>query len=184
MIYNELPKDVESLLRPRYKKVKKSNKSIVVKGASGFGNRILGLMEVFVYSRLTGRRVFVDWRDGMYGVEGINVFNLLFSSPFVANRNKIPKKGRVYNPIWEGKMDKSVYRVGKSIGTLYPKLKEYSVDLTRDSYKENILISFDGYFQFERFDNYFDRSYKSFNRHQRYLFLKSIMKKAFLSNQR
>jgi len=58
-------------------------KLIFVKGFGGFGNRILALLEALLYARISGRKVIVDWTDGMYAPRGVNAFDLFFQSPVI-----------------------------------------------------------------------------------------------------
>ena len=53
-----------------------SNKYILVKGSSGLGNRILVLSSAILYGQISGRQVFVDWRDGTYGEPKTNFFSI------------------------------------------------------------------------------------------------------------
>lgn len=53
-------------------------KYLVLKGCAGLGNRFITLMKALQYARLSKRKVYVDWADGMFGAVGHNVFEEYF----------------------------------------------------------------------------------------------------------
>lgn len=53
-------------------------KYLVDKGCAGLGNRLITLLSAIDYARKTGRRLHVDWSDGMFGPKGQNVFYRYF----------------------------------------------------------------------------------------------------------
>ncbi|PIQ53213.1 MAG: hypothetical protein COW02_07655 [Comamonadaceae bacterium CG12_big_fil_rev_8_21_14_0_65_59_15] len=83
-----------------------TNKFIYLKGISGFGNRIRSFLEAVFYSLITGRKLLVDWTDGVYAPRGINAFDSFFDSPIVTPSNNpsllVPDKCSVIPPSWQG----------------------------------------------------------------------------------
>lgn len=57
-------------------------KYVILKGCAGLGNRFITLMKAVQYARLSGRRLCVDWCDGMFGAVGENVFERYFTLDF------------------------------------------------------------------------------------------------------
>lgn len=53
-------------------------KYLVLKGCAGLGNRFITLMKAINYAKLSGRTLYVDWSDGMFGALGQNAFSKYF----------------------------------------------------------------------------------------------------------
>ena len=53
-------------------------KYVLVKGNAGLGNRLYAVLTAALYSRLSGRRLLVDWTDRQYSNDGANVFKRFF----------------------------------------------------------------------------------------------------------
>lgn len=53
-------------------------KYVVLKGCAGLGNRFITLMKALQYAKLSGRKLCVDWCDGMFAAVGINAFDKYF----------------------------------------------------------------------------------------------------------
>jgi len=76
-------------------------KLCLVKGIAGLGNRLCTIASAIDYSIVTNRKLYVDWRDGMYGPKGENVFYSYFKinannitdniSEYVNEENTYPK---------------------------------------------------------------------------------------------
>ena len=54
------------------------DKYLIVKGICGLGNRLMTLANALEYSEKTGRKISVDWCDGMYAPLGCNAFTECF----------------------------------------------------------------------------------------------------------
>lgn len=78
---------------------------VLVKGIAGMGNRILALLGASLYARLTGRRLLVDWRDGMYAGAGVNAFAELFCSRSADAVTSSPVTDSVAPWMWRGRLD-------------------------------------------------------------------------------
>jgi len=84
-------------------------KYLVVKGHCGFGNRLQALVGAKVYAEATGRKLIVDWSDGMYWDDGKNVFPELFSLKGAEySLDPVLNTKSVYPAMWEGNMELSV----------------------------------------------------------------------------
>lgn len=53
-------------------------KYLVLKGCAGLGNRFITLMKAINYAKMSGRTLYVDWSDGMFGALGKNAFSEYF----------------------------------------------------------------------------------------------------------
>lgn len=56
----------------------KKDKIVIVKGIAGLGNRLRCVAAAMEYAASTGRSLYVDWKDGMFALEGENAFNQYF----------------------------------------------------------------------------------------------------------
>jgi hypothetical protein len=81
---------------------------LLVKGHGGLGDRIQSLLTAFLYARLSGRRLVVDWSDSFYAAAGENVFPLYFHSPLYDPTIEIRDTCSVSPPIWRGHLHESV----------------------------------------------------------------------------
>lgn len=71
----------------------KKGKYLLVKGTCGLGNRLITLANALEYCEKTGRKIIVDWCDGMFASKGYNAFNEFFEiKNFLWQKEvKIPK---------------------------------------------------------------------------------------------
>ncbi len=53
-------------------------KVVIDKGIAGLGNRLRCVAATIEYANKTGRKVFIDWTDGMFAAVGENAFNKYF----------------------------------------------------------------------------------------------------------
>ena len=54
------------------------DKYLILKGCAGLGNRFITLMKALQYSKLSDRKICVDWSDGMFAAPGVNAFDEYF----------------------------------------------------------------------------------------------------------
>ncbi len=80
-------------------------KYLLIKGAAGLGDRMLGGATCFLYARLTGRTPIVDWRDGFYAPDGEDAFSHLFVSRSAAPLSELPETDSVIPAAWRGRLD-------------------------------------------------------------------------------
>lgn len=69
---------------------------LLLKGCAGLGNRFITLMKALQYSRLSGRKIYVDWSDGMFDAAGNNIFYEFFELNY-ENKVTIEQIKEVYN---------------------------------------------------------------------------------------
>lgn len=118
-------------------------KFVLVKGRSGFGNRILSALTGIVYARLTDRKLLVDWTDGMYSDEGSNVFHRFFRCSAYDPADDIPATDSVYPSIWRGHLLEGCADMQKRHGP-HISVKDWgelsSIDVTKLDYQEDVLV--------------------------------------------
>jgi hypothetical protein len=92
-------------------------KQLLIKSKGGMGNRLLCTITGLLYSKLSNRVPCVDWSDGVYGDNGLNVFENFFdyqdeliSVEQIDNSDLVPS-------IWKNHLEKSVSAI---ISELYP----------------------------------------------------------------
>lgn len=119
-------------------------KSVVIKGCAGLGNRLYTLSNALEYAKKTNRKIYVDWSDGLYGAKGNNVFNKYFSLvdiPIVENIETLQYES-IYPTIWKS------YDIHTSLYDIYqyghPKI--YIKDRFLPS--KGVLLNSRGYFYY------------------------------------
>lgn len=60
------------------RKGKVGTKVVIDKGIAGLGNRLRCVTATIEYAKKTGRKVYIDWTDGMFAAVGVNAFNKYF----------------------------------------------------------------------------------------------------------
>lgn len=75
---------------------------LVIKAKSGLGNRILAAVTGIILARLTERRPVIDWRDGIYLPDGVNLYPLLFDAPGAVEPEAFDRETDVEPRIWSG----------------------------------------------------------------------------------
>lgn len=81
-----------------------AQKQVLIKGRSGFGNRILPAIAGLIYADLSGRRPVIDWRDGRYAAPGVNAYPLLFQAPETQRPEFWDAETDVWPPVWAGRL--------------------------------------------------------------------------------
>jgi len=117
---------------------------LLVKGAAGMGNRILGLLSGTLYARITGRRLVVDWSDDCYSDDGANVFPLLLHCRAFDPATTLPASGSVWPEAWDGHLHRSAREMRLACGKgtkgnplLWQKL---SADIRHLDYDADIVV--------------------------------------------
>lgn len=78
-------------------------KTLLIKGKGGLGNRILSAVCGLVYADLTGRIPVIDWRDGSYAPIGENAYSVLFKTPITQPCETYDDAASQVSPaIWTG----------------------------------------------------------------------------------
>ena len=119
---------------------------LLIKGKGGFGNRILAASTGIVLAELTGRRPVIDWRDGIFLPEGVNLYPLLFDAPDTCDPETFDDAREVIPSIWAGRLAE---RTGALIDSecggrhaspfVYRKL---SIDLARPDHPAPVAVFF------------------------------------------
>lgn len=81
-----------------------AEKVLLIKGKGGFGNRILAATTGLVLAELTGRRPVIDWRDGIFLPEGVNLYPLLFDAPEPCAPEAYDSETDVVPAVWSGRL--------------------------------------------------------------------------------
>ena len=81
-----------------------TDRVLVIKAKSGFGNRILAATTGIVLAHLTGRQPAIDWREGMYVPVGTNLYPLLFDVARSAVPERYDGEHDVAPAIWSGRL--------------------------------------------------------------------------------
>lgn len=81
-------------------------KYIVVKGSggAGLGDKIFALIVAGMYSLVSGRILYVDWRDRTYGDATRNYFPDLLRAVGLAVTDQLPTAGRAVPKSWDGRL--------------------------------------------------------------------------------
>lgn len=132
------------------------NKFIILKGEAGLGNRIFAFLEALCLSKITGRELIVDWRDGTYSENNQNSYYSLFE-PFQKNTPilDLSKIKSVYPKIWENNTDRSLNFIAnefkKNLKYCHygdEMKKKFSFNPLEPDRGEEAVIFFDYYFNF------------------------------------
>lgn len=126
---------------------------VVVKAshAAGLGDRLQAVLVAAAYCQITGRRLIVDWRDGLYAALGQDSFSLLFTGREVfepLSRAAAIQSESVYPPVWRGRLADSlsdVVRQEQNDGNWDREEAHarYSFDFGRTDYDCEVLVSWD-----------------------------------------
>lgn len=80
-------------------------KTLLIRGSGGLSNRLQAVLAGIAYCLLSGRRLYVDWRDGMYSDDFNNVFPQWFRVTGVESVGQIRPKDvetkDIYPPFWQ-----------------------------------------------------------------------------------
>ena len=122
---------------------------LIVKGSrTGLGDRVRAALVGFMYAEISHRSIYVDWRDGMYGPEGTNVFETFFKVNHVAHTQPPPDSTQDVAPAaWRG-------RLGKSMDCVYVEdgappwnrteaVNTYSIDIGRLEYPDKYCVAWE-----------------------------------------
>lgn len=117
-------------------------KYLLIKGAAGLGDRILGAATGLLYAQLTGRRPIVDWSDPRYSSDGSNVFGRYFDCPSAGSMDEISATASVAPEVWRGRLDHRVQAVREATpaGSGPASWQQSCVDLMRTDHPEDLLV--------------------------------------------
>ena len=94
-----------------------NDRVLVVKGIAGMGNRMLSVLTAMLYSRLTSRRLVVDWRDSLYSEDSSNIFFSFFQTQADDLSRELLSCDSVAPAVWQGNLDKSINQLASLQGT-------------------------------------------------------------------
>ena len=120
------------------------DKYLVIKAKGGMGNRMLCAVTGIIYGQITGRKTIVDWRDGSYSNDGLNVFDRFFTCPAVYSETVLPEDATVCPALWKNQLNKSMskmlheYDPNKHKSILIH--RKYSIDVSKVDYDEDIIV--------------------------------------------
>ena len=120
-------------------------KYLVVKGSggAGLGDKIQALIVAAMYSRLTNRLLYIDWKDRTYGDATRNYFLDLFEPVGLQVAQRLPTSGRTAPATWEGRLALSLDDIVVADGFSWNRSggrARYSFDQTRLDYEEDVLV--------------------------------------------
>lgn len=112
---------------------------------TGLGDRLRALCVAALYAELSGRKLCVDWRDGLYGPKGVNIFSRLFHvvNIDVVEPADLPADD-VFPEAWARRLDLSLEDVYDLDG--WPKwdreavVKRYQVDLRNIHHPARVVV--------------------------------------------
>ena len=126
------------------------------KGHAGMGNRVFTFISAVAYSKMTGRKLFVDWRDGMYAPKGVDAFSLFFDSPAVSPLSELRNSESVAPAVWKGRLGEPIdslllddFRVRRKWMSSEPRRQKYSIDIGDAGCAEDIAVFFDYSLRFD-----------------------------------
>lgn len=122
-----------------------SPKYIVVKGSggAGLGDKILALIVAAMYSLLTDRLLYIDWKDRTYGDATRNYFVDLFQTVGLQIAGSVPTAVRTAPNTWAGRLSMSLDDVVVADRFSWNRAggrARYSFDQTRLDYEEDVLV--------------------------------------------
>jgi hypothetical protein len=122
------------------------DKYLVIKGKAGMGNRMLTVLDGILYSRITNRKLIIDWSDYTYSNDKTNVFSFFFTIPNTSsNIEEVLDANSVYPPIWRNHLNKSASEMideyeNSRHGNISRILSKYTIDIRRIDYVEDVLV--------------------------------------------
>jgi hypothetical protein len=130
------------------------NKYLLVKGTGGLGNRMAAFVGACVYSKISGRKLIIDWKDSVYSSDGINSFHYMFDSSIVDEKIVIPKTKSVYPKVWCNCLDRDLkfikYKLGQPNIGFRELTKIASIDLSKLDYDEDVIVYFSNEFKYDK----------------------------------
>lgn len=127
----------------------KTRKAIIIKGSGGggLGDRIRAVLVGMLYAELSGRSVYIDWRDGVYGPKGLNVFTELFNVKELPVLPTAPEKSSTKPSAWAGRINSSMDEIWNRDGNKkwerLDAIESYSFDLGDIDHTEEVVVMWD-----------------------------------------
>jgi len=116
----------------------KDQRYVLVKGSSGLGNRILAAASAILYGQITDRKIIIDWSEGSYSEDEMNVFLLYFKNDNLASLDDLEEIKSIYPKMWENNLDKSFGGLKQQLNLKgYP---DMSFNISKLDYDQDILV--------------------------------------------
>jgi hypothetical protein len=121
---------------------------LVIKGSrTGLGDRIRAVLVGLLYAEVSNRCVYVDWRDGMYGPAGENVFDRFFTIERIVSAAAPDLANDVAPAAWAGRLGKSMDEAYAEDGAppwdRQKAVERYSVDMGRMDHPQAVVVSWE-----------------------------------------
>src|SRR3990167_2960116 len=155
------------------------NKYLVVKGKAGLGNRIQSVLTGILYSKLSGRKLYIDWSDPTYTNDGTNSFHRFFKCPLVSPNDQFPETDSVSPDIWNGCLHKSVREMESLLGNITDpeeSRRRLSIVPVKLDYSEDLLIMWTHMERVDDLRGYFNGKYKQIAYSSAEQILKGLLK--------
>lgn len=78
---------------------------LLIKAKGGLGNRMLSAVTGVILAQLGNRTPVIDWRDGMYVPEGVNLYPQLFADPIGLDAGHFDRHEAVTPAIWAARLN-------------------------------------------------------------------------------
>jgi Nodulation protein Z (NodZ) len=156
-------------------------RTLVIKGKAGLGNRILATLTGMAFGRLCRRRILVDWTDGAFAAPGVNAFQRLFASPVVEAGDLNPRSTSVAPRAWRGQIDQ---QVADMIARYDPKrfsdptiYRKYCCDLSTLNHPEDVIVYWSYLPKFQRIRRHFRDEFSVYRNSSEQVIIKNLMAK-------
>lgn len=120
--------------------------TLLIRGSGGLSNRLQAVLAGMIYCQISGRRLCVDWRDGMYSDDFSNVFPQWFRITGLESVAHIDPTGMevedMYPPFWREWLHEAV-----AVEYLFENdhlsaenVARTSIDFTHLNYMQNLIV--------------------------------------------
>ena len=160
--------------------IDQGKKYLVIKGIAGMGNRLLAAIEGILYSRITNRKLIIDWSDQNYSDGGTNVFPRLFESPRIFPVSEVFNASSVFPSVWGKNMSKFAEQIIEERGWGYTNnsLSKLSIDIKRKDYSEDVLVRCSFFGEIHKLRKYFTGEFEEY----KYLKNEDVLGKIYREN--
>jgi hypothetical protein len=140
-------------------------KTLILKGSggAGLGDKLWALVVGLMYARISGRAIYVDWRDTAYGTGNRNYFHDLFVLTGVEVLDSLPESGSVHPPAWQGSLHCSLDQLVIADEFVWSRAggrSRYSFDQSQPDYSADHLVMWE-MDQFAEVRPHFERQWSS-----------------------
>lgn len=136
---------------------------------------MLSALTGILYARLSGRRLIIDWRDGVYSNDGTNAFPHLFHCPSCRSTEDIPTTDSALPTLWRGRLNESVDYLRKRYGNIKDFWQLTSIDMTKLDYPDEVLVMWTYIDKVELLRKHFKEGLSKFGRASRREILSTLL---------